>query len=161
MSRLKQAYVETFKALKNDTELLDLLEIDYNNKTPQEVMANVRKQIVDGSQIDDLLEEYSTRLAIYEKNSDVVIDNVETNYLSIDIHITYDNNKIDRRALLIAERLIEILDSRHRKRRGLQPLDIGLDGLEYYTRKTETTASKTVTGWEQYTVLFRFKYLIL
>lgn len=158
--RIKQVHVETFKALKNDTELLDLLEVDYKGLSPNEVMTNVRKQIIESSKPDGLLTDYSTRLAIHEEDGGFNGINTETSYLAIDIHITNDNNKKDRRALLIIQRLIELLDTKQRAKQGLPKLPIGLDGLVYTTKRVENVSTRTTTGWEKYTVVFKYKFLL-
>lgn len=158
MIDFKKMYVETFKAIKNDTKLLDLLEIEHKDLEPNVVLKNVRKQIQETSRIEDLLKENAIKLAIHEGDQGYKSSIEETRYINIDILISKDKNRKERRALLLMQRLIEVLDTEQRKRRGLQALPIGLYGLEYRTQTLESR--NTATGWEKFTVVFSYIYLL-
>lgn len=161
MIDIKDVYVQTFLAIKEDTQLLDLLEIEYENIEENEFMNKLRTQIVDTSFPTDLLTDNATRLCIHEQDESYKSGMFqETAYLAIDINITKDKNALDRRSFLIMKRLIEVLDSKQRERQYKQPLKIGLYGLEYVTRLLKDQRYSSTTGWERYTVVFKYSYLL-
>ena len=142
MIDLKNIYVEVFSAIKSDTEMLDLLEIDYSSGDKNELIKNIREQVLDTSKPDDLLTNYKTRICIYESDSNRSYGS-ERGYIRIDIHITQDKNAIDRRLLKIAKRLVEIIDTKERKLAGLKPLAIGFDGMSVTSRGTSSAYGST------------------
>lgn len=142
MIDLKNIYVEVFSAIKSDTEMLDLLEIDYSSGDKNELIKNIREQVLDTSKPDDLLTNYKTRICIYEGDSNRN-SSTERGYIRIDIHITQDKNAIDRRLLKIAKRLVEIIDTKERELRGLKPLSVGFDGLTAKNRGTSSAYGST------------------
>lgn len=161
MIDLKDVYVKVFLAIKEDKQLLDLLEIKYEGVEENDFMTQLRKQVVETLNPDNLLDEYQTRLSIHEQdgayNYPTSVDNA---FLAVDIYMSVDKNVKDRRALLIIKRLIEVLDSKQRKREGKQALSIGLYGLNYHTRSLDQRQNGRTTGWEKYTVVFKYSYLI-
>ena len=160
MIDIKDVYVQAFLAIKQDSQLLDLLEIAHENVNENVFMAQLRKQVVDTSHPDDLLTDNATRLSMHEQDESYRSGKFqETAYLAVDINITKDKNAKDRRSLLIMKRLIEVLDSEQRKREYKKPLPIGLYGLEYVTRLKDNQRN-TTTGWEKHTVVFKYSYLL-
>lgn len=160
MIDIKDVYVQTFLAIKQDDQLLDLLDIEHEGVEENEFMTKLRSQVVDTSRPDDLLTDNATRLCIHEQDESYRSGKFEeTAYLAIDINIPKDKNAVDRRSYMIMKRLIEVLDSNQRKREYKQPLPIGLYGLEYITRLKDNQRNIT-TGWEKHTVVFKYSYLL-
>lgn len=117
MLDIKKIHIEVFKALSSDSELLRLLEIDSSLLKGNDLLNQLRIQIVDNPSPDDLLNNYATRLCIYESNCTINSSrHLETGILCVDIHCTQDKNSVDRRILKVAQRVIEILDSEERKK---------------------------------------------
>lgn len=158
MIDIKNIYIQTFKAIKNDTQLLDLLDVEYKSVDSNTFLSNLREQVTEGSAPDDLLNNYKTRLCIHERDGSHRSMYEEVGYVSVDIHITKDRNM--RTGLLsdIVKRLVEVLDTRQRKKQGLEPLDIGLYGLQYNSRTFNDRNNNT--GWEKYTVVFEYRYIL-
>lgn len=156
MIDIKRIHVEIFKALSSDSELLSLLEIDSSLKG-NDLMSVLREQIIDNPSPDDLLNNYATRLCIYENNcSNSDSNSIETGLLCIDIHCTQDKNNFDRRLLKVAQRVVEVLDSKERQKQSKQPLNIGLDGLKMVKRSFARTGYST--GWNRYSIYFEYKF---
>lgn len=159
MVDFKDVFVQAFIALANDQKLLDLLEIDLSGVTDEnERMMKIRKSIIDASNPDGILTEYYTRLCIHEEDGSYQGINQEISYLAVDIHITKDKNGKDRRALQIMKRIIEVLDAKQRKKQGLKMLPVGLIGFRY--TKHLQSKNLTNTGWEKYSVIFEYRFLI-
>ena len=161
MIDLKDVYVKVFLAIKEDKELLDLLEIKYDGVDENDFMTQLRKQVVETLNPDNLLDEYETRLSIHEQDGSYNYPtSVDNSFLAVDIYMSVDKNVKDRRALLIIKRLIEVLDSKQRQRDGKKALPIGLYGLHYHTRMLNQKQNGRTTGWEKYTVVFKYSYLV-
>lgn len=158
MLDIRSIYIQTFRAIKNDTELLDLLDVEYKGVDANTFLANLREQVTEGSAPDDLLNNYKTRLCIHENNAISVGTFEDIGYVAIDIHITKDRNSQSGVLSDIVSRLVSVLDTRQRKKRGLKPLEIGLYGLKYNTRTFEDRSNNT--GWEKYTVIFEYRSII-
>lgn len=157
MIDIQKIYTSVFKAIKSDTQLLDLLEIDYLNIDEQTLISTVRNQVIDTTNPDDLLTNYATRICISEEPS-TVAKNEEIGYLRLDILITQDKNKIDRRVLKIATRLAEILDTKELYKVGKQQIPIGLYGLNRLRRMSKENSFST--GWDKYSLVFDYKYIV-
>lgn len=142
MIDIKNIYVKVFQAIKSDTEILDLLEIDYKTGDKNDIIKRIREQILDTPSPDDLLTNYQTRVCIYESTGSRASFS-EKGYIRIDIHMTQDKNSIDRRLFQVAKKIIELLDTRERGIRGLKPISVGLDGLHYKNRSTSTSYGTT------------------
>lgn len=156
MIDIKKIHIEIFKALSSDSELLSLLEID-SSLSGNDLLSALRLQIIDNPSPDDLLNNYATRICIYESNcSTNNTEHIETGLLCIDIHCTQDKNNIDRRLLKVAQRIVEVLDSEERKKQSKQPLKIGLDGLQLYRRNFSMSGYST--GWNKYSIYFGYKF---
>ena len=69
MFDIRKVYKETFKAIKKDTQLLDLLKVKYKDVDNNTFLTNLRAQVIESQTVDDLLNNYSTRLCIYELTS--------------------------------------------------------------------------------------------
>lgn len=158
MIDIRNIYRQTFNAIKKDTRLLDLLDVEYKGVDNNTFLDNLRTQVTEGSAPDDLINNYKTRLCIHERDGGYKGKREEVGYFQVDIHITKDKNMQTGRLSDIIKRTIEILDTRQRKVQGLQPLNIGLYGLEYKTRFFEDRSHNT--GWEKYTVVFEYRYIL-
>lgn len=162
MIDLKDIYVTVFLTIKEDKQLLDLLEIKYEGISENDFMRQLRKQVQETLNPDDLLNQYETRLSVHEQDGAYNYPtHVDNSFLAVDIYISKEKNMKDRRALLILKRLIEILDTNQRKYDGKKQLPIGLYGLNYHSRNlNQKGATNKTTGWEKYTVVFKYSYLL-
>lgn len=171
MIKLTSVYEQVFKEITCDSELLSLLDISpydgetYPPSTPEDIakfdefMTICRKQIYDGKNPDSMMVDFSTKLFIREEptyNSGHSVD--ETGSLVIESFVSKEKNAINRKSLLIANRVIELFDTELRKRQGLKPLNIGLTGLHYYNRDPYGTTDSE--GWDVYGVIFKYYCLI-
>lgn len=157
MVNIKEIYETIFIELTEDKKLLDLLNVPYENLEGNDLLVAFRKQILENSIPDDLLNDYSTRLCTHEQEGGYQTPFLEIGYIAIDIHITKNNNEKDRRGVQLMTRIIEILDTRERKKRGLERLPLGLEGLEYKERSLNQ--KRVNTGWEKFTLVFKYTYL--
>lgn len=161
MIDFKNVYVKTFKTLAEDKKLLDLLGIDLSTATTKnEQMILIRHAIIEATTPDDILKQYDTRICLHEQNGGYQGINQEISYMAVDIHISKDNDQKDRRGLQIMKRVIEVLDTRERKKQGLLPLPIGLIGLQCKTH-TQNSSRSNNTGWEKYSVVFEYRHLFI
>lgn len=157
MVNIKEIYETIFIELTEDKKLLDLLNVPYENLEGNDLLVAFREQILENSIPDDLLNDYSTRLCTHEQGGGYQTPFLEIGYIAIDIHITKNNNEKDRRGVQLMTRIIEILDTRERKKRGLERLPLGLEGLEYKERSLNQ--KRVNTGWEKFTLVFKYTYL--
>lgn len=158
MIDIRNIYIQTFLAIKADTKLLDLLEIKYKDVDENTFITNIRKQVTEGSAPDDLLNDYSTRLCVHERDGGYTTTYEDVGYINIDVHIAKDKNELDNRLSVIVKRVIEVIDTKQRQAQGLKQLDIGLYGLTYKSRTLQDLANNT--GWEKYTITFEYKYIL-
>ena len=158
MIDIKKIYIEVFNAIKNDTELLDLLEVKYKGVDKNTFLTNLRKQVIEGSTPDGLLKTYEIRLCVHERDGAFRGLHEDVGYLDIDIHISKDKNKMSGVLSDIAKKVIEVMDTNERKKQGLQPLKIGLYGLDYKTRTFEKRSN--YTGWEKYSITFEYRHIL-
>lgn len=158
MFDIRNVYTQTFLAIKNDTKLLDLLEIEYEDVDENTFLTNLRKQITETSSPEGLLNDYSTRVCVHERDGGRTSGLDDVGYLCVDIHIPKDKNKLDNRLSRIATRVIEVLDTKERRKQGLPQLNIGLYGLTCKGRVLDELANNT--GWEKYRITFEYTYLI-
>lgn len=156
MYDIRKIYRETFRAIKNDTKLLDLLKVKYKDVDENTFLTNLRTQVIESTDVDDLLNNYSTRLCIHELTSGYSTTIDETSYLAVDIYITQDRNMQTGLLSDIVKRVIEIFDTKERQKQGLEPLDIGLYGLTYRNRIANTRSGST--GWLKHTLVFKYTY---
>ena len=159
MIDIKNIYKQTFKAIKNDTKLLDLLEVEYKNVDENTFLTNLRKQITETSAPERLLDDYKTRLCIHERTGSYYNNYEEVGFLVVDIHVAKDKNTRTGIMSDVIKRVIEVLDTRQRKKEGLPQLDIGLYGLSYNTRMFNEGRTNN-TGWEKYSIVFEYRYLL-
>jgi hypothetical protein len=152
----KDIYTKIFRAIRDDDQLVSLLEIDKGSLSQNDFIKKLRKQVMDTSNPGDMLNDYSTKICIHEAEGSHRFEVEDYGYVALDIHTTQDKDAIDRRHLKVLKRLIEVLDSKERKKEGKEPLDIGLQGLVYTRRPSTMYVS---TGWEKHTVLFEYKFL--
>ena len=145
---LKDISINVFQALVKDQELLDLLEV------PSTSMKDIREQILEDRYPSDLIENSATRICVFENPSSPTLNPlVEKGWIEVDIYVTKEKNKVDRRVLLIAQRVIDLLDTDKRKRRGKAPIPTGI-GLYYYNR----LANLPTDNWEwiKYGLIFQY-----
>lgn len=157
MIDLKKAYVEIFLAIKNDPKFLELLEINKDELDANQFLAQLREQVIEQQYPVDLLTNYNTRVCIYEDFSNRQ-QAIEVGTFRIDLLVTQDKNRIDRKILMAVRRLIEILDTKERRRQNLPMLHIGLDGLTCRSRGFNQRSSNT--GWDKYTITFQYRFLV-
>lgn len=159
MIDIGKIYDLIFRTISKEDKLLTLLEIDKNSfQDNYAFLEQLRTQIEESLSPSDRLNDYSTRLCIHEGNGGVPVYLEEIGEVVIDINITSEKNSKDRRMFSIASCLIDMLDTKQRKKRGLPPLQIGLNGLTYIDRYQDT--SNNATGWEKYSVVFKYSFLI-
>lgn len=156
MIDFKDIYTKIFREIRDDDEMLRLLEVEKDAPTRNAFIKKLRTQVIDTVSPGDMLNDYSTKLCIHEADGSYRAGVEDYGYIAIDIHTTQDKDARDRRHLLVLKRLIEVLDTRERKKGSKKPVDIGLQGLVYKRRPNTTYVS---TGWEKHTVLFEYKFL--
>lgn len=160
MFNIKNIYIQIFLAIKSDDKLLDLLEIDHGSEVDENTfLTSLRKQVLEMSEPNDLLNDYNTKVCVHERNGSYNSRSYEeVGYICVDIHIAKDRNVRDNRLSEIVKRIIEILDSKQRARQGLSKLDIGLYGLTLKTRTLNELSNSS--GWEKYSIVFEYKYIV-
>lgn len=142
--RLKDIAVGVFSKLATDNELLSLLEV------PSNTLHDIREQIVEDKYPNDLITTNLARLCVYETpTTKSLYDVVEKSYIQIDIYVTKEKNKIDRRILLIANRLIDLLNNTN------------IDGfnVKYYNRLPNLPTDNQ--EWVKYGVVFSYDNIIV
>lgn len=148
---LKDTMSNVFVALKDDEELLSLL------KVPTRDMKDIKKQLIEDRYPDGLVQDNLSRLCIYETPSSPTMNpNVERGWVEIDIYVTKENNRIDRRILLIAKRIIEVLDEKERVKRGKSPVQSGVN-LSYYNRLPNMFTDNE--SWIKHGLVFSYDYI--
>lgn len=160
MFDIKNIYIQIFLAIKNDDKLLDLLEITHGFDVDDNTfLTSLRKQILEMSEPNDLLNDYSTKICVHERDGTYSARAYEeVGYVCIDIHIAKDRNVRDNRLSEIVKRIIEVLDTKQRLKQGLNKLDIGLYGLTLKTRTLNELSNSS--GWEKYSIVFEYKYIV-
>lgn len=158
MIDIKNIYKQTFRAIKNDTKLLDLLGVKYKDVDENTFLTNLRKQVTETSSPERLLEDYSTRICVHERDGGYRGIYEEVGFLTIDVHVSKDRNTRTGELSDVVKRVIEILDTRQREKQGLKKLNIGLYGLKYNTRVYSEKHNNT--GWEKYSIIFEYRYIL-
>ncbi|MGE6227631.1 hypothetical protein [Paenibacillus chitinolyticus] len=156
---LKDITVGTFQVIVQDNVLLDLLEVPYTdvNGKKTRLMKSIREQIVEDKYPSDLIEDNLSRLCVYELPSTPTLNpNVEKGWIEIDIYTTKEKNKVDRRVLVVAERLICLLDNENRKKHNLPPVSSGV-GLRYYNRLANMQTDSR--EWVKYGLVFNYDFI--
>lgn len=142
--KLKDMTVNIFITLARDENLLTLLEV------PTREMKDIREQIIEDRYPRDLIDNNLSRLCVFEMPSSPTINPiVERGWVEVDIYVTKEKNKIDRRSLLIAERLVELLHN----------TKIAGTGLNYYNRLANLQSDSQ--EWVKYGVVFSYDNIIL
>lgn len=150
--RIKDNAVNVFMVLAKDKKLLDLLKVSSTS------MKDIRRQIIEDRIPTDLIEEALPRICIYENPSTISINPIiERGWIEIDIYVPKEIDIVDRRSLLIAERVVEILDYDERKKQGLKPNVTGM-GLHYKQRLPNLPVD--TRDWKKYGVVFVYDYVI-
>lgn len=142
--RLKDVAVGAFELIATDEELLNLLEV------PTRSMKDIREQIVEDKYPNDLVVNSLSRLCVYENpTTKFSYSVVEKSFIEIDIYVTKEKNKIDRRVLLVANRLFEILHNKN------------IEGFQvtYYNRLPNLPTDNK--EWVKYGVVFTYDNFIV
>lgn len=158
---LKDITVNIFQAIVEDDGLLDLIEVPLTDVggLPKRTMKSIREQIVEDKYPSDLIENNLSRMCIYELPSTPTSNpNVEKGWLQIDVYVTKEKNKADRRVLVVAERLIGLLDNERRKKLSLPPVSAGV-GLRYYNRMSNMQTDSR--EWVKYGLIFNYDLIRL
>lgn len=164
-------YTKTFWGLISDTNILSLLEIDEysgttfppDNEEDEELfnqfMEKCVSQIFEGNTADNLLDNYSPKLAISERVSARGM-NRKTEVGNVIIHtfITKDDNKREKKTYKLIDAIVNALDTKKREERLLPPIEVGLHGLEYVDR--DPFGDTDASGWDLYTVIFRYEFIV-
>lgn len=149
---LKDITVNIFAELAQDIVLLNLIEVPATR-----TMKQIREQIIEDRNPNDLVEDTRSRLCVYENSSTPTYNPlVERGWVEIDVYVTKEKNKIDRRALLVAERLISLLDNERRKRKGFEPIGAGA-GLRLYNRLPNLATDSS--DWVKYGLVFSYDHI--
>lgn len=158
---LKDIIVVTFQSLATDNQLLELLEVPFTDVdgTPTRTMKSIREQIIEDKYPSDLVDNNLSRLCVYELPSSPTQNPiVEKGTIEIDVYVTKEKNKADRRSLLVAERLIGLLDNENRKMAGMKPVGAGT-GLQYHSRLANLPTDSR--EWVKYGLLFKYDMIRL
>lgn len=142
--RLKDVAVGIFSTLTTDSELLNLLEV------PTSSMEDIKKQVVEDKYPNDLVLNSLSRLCVYETTSSKSIYSiVEKCFIEIDIYVTKEKNTLNRRALLIANRIYELLHNKN------------IYGFEVvYSNRLPNLPSDN-KEWVKYGIVFSYVNIIL
>ena len=153
--KLKDITVNVFKVIASDTELLKLLDVPETIINDEKVYAlkDIREQILEDKYPSDLVDNNLSRLCIYELQPYKISPALEKGRIEIDVYVTKEKNKEDRRVLVVAERLIDLLDSERRKSRALPSVAVGV-GLEYETRLANMQTDSR--EWVKYGIIFTY-----
>lgn len=117
-------------------------------------MADIRKQIDETVYPDASTTDKLSRICIYEIPSALNFQTaIERNCIEIDIYVHRDAHRRDRRALLIAEHIHNILDTRERKKHGIEPASIAGFNFSYYQRLPNISNDR---DWVGYGLLFHY-----
>lgn len=150
--RLKGVAVGIFSKIANDEKLLDLLEVPYTNinGNPVRTLRSIRNQIIENKYPNDLVTSNLSRLCIYElptvKGYETILENC---YIQIDIYVAKDKNEVDRRILLIAERIVELLNG----------AVINDYPIYYFNRNPDSPVDDP--DWTKYGLIFGYNNIIL
>lgn len=142
--RLKDVAVGIFRVMSSDETLLNLLEV------PDRSISSIREQIIEDKYPNDLVTDNLTRMCVYETpTSKSVFSASERCYVEIDIYVTKDKNKVDRRVLLIANRLYELFHNKD------------VDGFQmvYYNRLPNLPTDNQ--EWVKYGIVFSYDNFII
>lgn len=142
--RLKDVAVGVFGILATDKKLLELLEV------PSTDMKDIRDQIVEDKYPNDLKVNNLSRLCVYEiPTSPSLYSVIEKCFIQIDIYVTKEKNEIDRRILLIANRIFQLLHNAN------------VDGYKvtYFNRLPNLPSDNK--DWAKYGMVFSYDNFII
>jgi hypothetical protein len=146
--KLKDKAVNTFMALARDQELLQLLGV------PTTKLTDAKKQILEDKFPNLVTDDKRGRLCVYELTSHSPLPyGIDRGWVEIDIYVHKDVNIVDRRVLLVAERLVCLLDNEERKKVGLQPVQVGA-GFNFDHRIPNMTTESV--DWVKYGLVFKY-----
>ena len=150
--KLKDITVNLFAQLTTDEKLLELMEVPCQTRNGKKVykMDDLKKQFLEEKNPGDLVDTDHTRLCIYElPTTKSRFSILEQSYIQIDIYVTKRKNVRDRRTLMIADRLRQILNNGH-----IFDIDV-----HYYNRNPNLEASHN--EWSKYGVTFSYNNISL
>ena len=152
MIQLKDITVEVYMALAKNKTLLELMGL--NNPT----MAEIRERILEDSQPPEIITDLDTRLCVYETPTTPAYGNIsERGWVNIDIYVHKDNNR-SREILVIAQELINSVDAKQRIKRGLSPVNAGIQ-LDYHSRLPNRATDNI--DWSRYGLIFKYDLIRL
>lgn len=150
--KLKDITVKLFSLLTTDEQLLDLMEVPYNivqGKKKYE-MSMLKKQFLEEKSPGDLVETDFTRLCVYElPTTKSKFSIIEQCYIQIDIYVNKKKNTRDRRTIMIADRLRELLHN-------AKLFDYT---IRYYNRNPDREADNI--EWTKYGVTFNYDNIFI
>lgn len=147
MIQLKDITVEVFMALAKNDNLHRLMGMY------EPTMAELRMRILEDSQPPDIIEDLDTRICVYETPSTPAFGNMtEKGWVNIDVYVHKDNNR-SREILIIAQELINSLDAKQRLKRGLKPINAGIQ-LDYHSRLPNRATDNI--DWLRYGLIFKY-----
>lgn len=146
--RLKDVAVGLFSILVTDSELLSLLEVPTLNGS--RTMKSIKEQVVEEKYPNDLVVNNLSRLCVYETPSTPSLYTViEKSFVEIDIYVTKEKNAIDRRTLLIVDRIFNLLHNRE------------IDGFQiHYFNRLPNLATDN-NSWSKYGLVFSYDNIII
>ncbi|MBU5669657.1 hypothetical protein KQI68_07360 [Peptoniphilus sp. MSJ-1] len=150
--KLKSIAVELFSTLTKDEKLLELMEVPkvYTNGKYKYLMKDIKKQFLEEKNPGDLVDTDFIRLCVYELPATKSRFSIlERSYIQIDIYVTKKRNVRDRRTLMIADRLRELL---HNSK--IFDYDI-----TYFNRNPDSEAQNA--EWTKYGITFCYSNIII
>lgn len=148
--KLKSIAVELFAILTRDEKLLDLMEIPKDKNSDERPMKYLKKQFLEEKNPGDLVDTDFIRLCVYElPASRSRFSVLERSYIQIDIYVTKKKNLRDRRTLMIADRLRELLH-------GAKIFDID---VTYFNRSPDSESQNA--EWTKYGITFCYNNIIV
>lgn len=150
--KLKEITVELFSILTTDEKLLELMEVPCQVIAGKKKynMSTLKKQFLEEKNPGDLVETDFTRLCIYElPTSKSKFSILEQAYIQIDIYVNKKKNVRDRRTIMIADRLRELLHNNK-----IFDYDI-----HYYNRSPDSEADNM--EWTKYGITFNYDNIFI
>lgn len=152
MIQLKDITVEVYMALARNRPLLQLMGLH------DPAMAEIRDRILEDSQPPEIITDLNTRLCVYESPSTPAYGNMsERGWVNIDVYVHKDNNR-SREILTIAQELINSVDAKQRAKRGLPPIQAGIQ-LDYHSRLPNRATDNI--DWARYGLIFKYDIIRL
>lgn len=171
MFNFSNLYTKVFWGLISDSSVLELLGItEYEglsfppDNTEDEELFNIFmtkcvSQVFEGISTNELVEDFLPKISISERVSSRGSNKkTEVGIIVIKTYVTKEENRKNKKTYKLIDSIINALDSKKRKERLLDVLDVGLDGLEYIDR--DPFGDTDADGWDLYTILFRYEFIV-